>query len=117
VAASLARGTTVEVPAGEAIIRQGEAADRFYVILGGSVDVSQTGAPGEVARHLRSLGADDAFGELGLLTGAPRSATVTAKTPVRLLALDATAFLDLVTAGPELAPRLLALHRGAASKD
>ena len=51
----------------------------------------------------------------GLLTGAARSATVTAETPVRLLALDAPAFLDLVTAGPELAPRLLALHRGGAT--
>jgi MFS family permease len=115
VAASLARGTTLELPAGEAIIRQGDVADRFYVILSGSVEVSQTEAPGEAARHLRSLGADNAFGELGLLTGAPRSATVTAETPVRLLALDAPAFLDLVTAGPELAPRLLALHRGAVS--
>ena len=65
--------------------------------------------------RLRGLGPDDAFGELGLLTGAPRSASVTAETPVRLLALDAPAFLDLVTAGPELAPRLLALHRGGAT--
>lgn len=114
VAATLARGATIDVPAGQPIIRQGEPADRFYVILDGTVDVSRSEAPGEPAHLLRSLGVDDAFGELGLLNGAPRSATVTATSPVRLLALDGPLFLELVTAGPELAPRLLALHRGAA---
>jgi hypothetical protein len=113
VATTLARGSTIEVAPGVPIIRQGEVADRFYVILSGSVDVSRSEEPGEPAHHLRNLATDDAFGELGLLTGAPRSATVTAETAVRLLALDAAVFLDLVTAGPELAPRLLALHRGA----
>jgi CRP-like cAMP-binding protein len=101
------------MPAGQSIIRQGDSADRFYVILDGTVEVSRSEAPGEAARRIRSLGPDDAFGELGLLTGAARSATVMATTPVRLLALDAAVFLELVTAGPELAPRLLALHRGA----
>lgn len=115
VAASLARGSTVDAPAGTEIIRQGDAADRFYVILSGTVDVSRSEQAGAAPVRLRGLGPDDAFGELGLLTGAPRSATVTAETPVRLLALDAPAFLDLVTTGPELAPRLLALHRGGAT--
>jgi MFS family permease len=114
VAATLSRGATVQVAAGEPIIRQGDPADRFYVILEGSVEVSRSEKPGQPAHRIRSLGVDDAFGELGLLTGAARSATVTAETPVRLLALDAPVFLDLVTAGPELASRLLALHRGAA---
>lgn len=113
VATTLARGTTLEIAAGQPIIRQGDDADRFYVILSGTVEVSRSEQPGEPAHRLRSLGPDDAFGELGLLTGAVRSATVTAETEVRLLALDAPVFLDLVTAGPELAPRLLALHRGA----
>jgi MFS family permease len=115
VAASLARGSTVDAPAGTEIIRQGDAADRFYVILSGTVDVSRSEQAGAAPVRLRGLGPDDAFGELGLLTGAPRSATVTAETPVRLLALDAPAFLELVTTGPELAPRLLALHRGGAT--
>ena len=114
VASTLARGSTIQVAAGQAIIRQGDPADRFYVILDGSVEVTRSEKPGAAAVPLRRLGPDDAFGELGLLTGAPRSATVTAETPVRLLALDGPAFLDLVTAGPELAPRLLALHRHAA---
>ena len=81
VASTLARGTTLQVGTGDPIIRQGEPADRFYVILDGTVEVSRSEAPGEPARRIRSLGPDDAFGELGLLTGAARSATVTAETP------------------------------------
>ena len=115
VASTLARGSTIQVAAGEPIIRQGEPADRFYVILDGSVEVTRAEQPGAAPVALRRLGPDDAFGELGLLTGALRSATVTAETPVRLLALDGPVFLDLVTAGPELAPRLLALHRHVAT--
>ena len=114
VATTIAQGTTVEVPPGGAIIRQGDPADRFYVILEGSVEVTQSPAPGEPAQLLRQLTVDDAFGELGLLTGSNRSANVTALDAVRLLAIDGPLFLELVTAGPELAPRLLALHRGAA---
>jgi MFS family permease len=114
VAATLVRGTTIDVAAGQPIIRQGEPSDRFYVILDGTVEVSQAAQPGGPPQRLRELGLDDAFGELGLLTGAARSATVTATGPVRLLAIDGPLFLELVTAGPELAPRLLALHRGAA---
>jgi len=115
VAAALARGTTIRIPAGETIIRQGDPADRFYVVLDGTVEVHGTTAPGDPQHFLRRLGPDEAFGERGLLTGAARSATVVAETAVRLLALDGPAFLDLVTAGPELAPRLLALHRGSGS--
>ncbi|MGH2512992.1 MAG: cyclic nucleotide-binding domain-containing protein, partial [Candidatus Limnocylindrales bacterium] len=114
IATSLARGTTLEIPAGRPIIRQGEPADRFYLVLEGAVEVSRSEGPGEPVRRLRELGPDAPFGELGLLTGAVRSASVTAIGPVRLLALDRPAFLQLVTAGPELAPRLLALHRGGA---
>ncbi len=114
VAATLARGAAISVPAGATIIRQGDPADRFYVILAGTVEVRGSEGPGPV-RFLRRLGPDEAFGERGLLTGAARSATVSAETAVRLLALDGPVFLDLVTAGPELAPRLLALHRGTGS--
>ena len=59
------------------------------------------------------MGSDEVFGEIGLLTGAPRSATVSATTDGRLLALEAADFLDLVESGAEVGPRLLALHRGA----
>ena len=53
------------------------------------------------------MGSDEVFGELGLLSGAPRSATVTAATDGLLLALDADAFLDLVGRRPAVVGRLL----------
>jgi MFS family permease len=109
-ATALSRAKPVAVRAGDAVIRQGEAADRFYVILDGDLQVSQA-----EAGHLRTLGRDDVFGEIGLLTGAPRTATVTAAIDGRLLALDADDFLELVSAAPDLRPRLLALYRGSSS--
>ena len=62
---------------------------------------------------LRTLGPDAVFGELGLLTGAPRSATVTATTDSVLLALDGPDFLDLVGRGGPLRGRLLGLYAQA----
>ncbi|MBA2254063.1 MAG: MFS transporter [Chloroflexi bacterium] len=102
----------VEAPIGHVIIRQGDPADRFYLIANGSVDVTQTDEQG-APRQLRTMGPGSVFGEIGLLTGAPRSATVTAGQATTLLALDGDDFLELVGAGPGLTSRLLDLHRGA----
>jgi hypothetical protein len=109
--AALARATQLDVSAGTVVIRQGDPADRFYVILEGAFAVDQGGPDGTVTR-LRTMGPDEVFGELGLLTGAPRSATVTVANDGRLLVLNAAEFLELVAAGADVGPRLLALHRG-----
>ncbi len=111
-AAAFGHAIELAVPASTAVVRQGEAADRFYVILAGDFAVDRVEAPGEAPTRLRVMGADEVFGEIGLLTAAPRSATVTALDDGRLLALEAADFLELVQAGAELGPRLLALHRG-----
>ena len=92
--------------AGDVVIHQGDAADHFYVIESGTVVVSQTDAAG-TTRELRRMGPDEVFGELGLLSGALRSATVTAATDGLLLALDADAFLDLVGRRTAVGGRLL----------
>jgi MFS family permease len=113
-AAALSRAKALIVRATDPVVRQGEPADRFYVILDGEFHVSQSEAA-SAHRHLRTIGRDDVFGEIGLLTGAPRTATVTAATDGRLLALDARDFLELVSSAPDLRPRLLALYRGAPS--
>ena len=113
-ATALSRARPLSVRAGEVVVRQGEPADRFYVILDGELHVSQAES-GSAHRHLRTIGRDDVFGEIGLLTGAPRTATVTAATDGRLLALDAADFLELVSSAPDLRPRLLALYRGSTS--
>ena len=108
----------VEVPvaAGAVIVRQGDAADRFYVIGEGSVSVTRAPEGGGEAVHLRDLGPGDVFGEIGLLRHSPRTATVTSTAPGLLLALDAEAFSDLVGSGPGLSTRLLDLYRGALSR-
>jgi MFS family permease len=110
----LGRLVPVPIVTGQIVIREGEAPDRFYVIEHGSFDVSQADESGG-HRHLRTMGPDEVFGEIGLLTGRPRTATVTAATDGLLLALDAGDFAELVSIGPGLGNRLLDLHRGAAA--
>lgn len=113
--AAMRSAALVEMPAGTVIIRQGDEADRFYVIAGGTVEVTQVAADGEPPRVLRRMEPGQFFGEIGLLSGVPRTATVTAVSDVRLVALDREPFLELVSAGPGLTFRLLDLHRGASA--
>ena len=103
------------VAAGTVVIRQGAPADRLYFIVAGECAVSQTPSAGGPPQHLRTMGPDALFGEIGLLTGAPRSATVTATTDTDLLSLDGPDFLALVGSGPGLTSRLLDVHRGASA--
>lgn len=107
----------VEVPvkAGEAVVRQGEPADRFYIIENGTFTVTQAPTPGAAPVVLRHLGPDEVFGELGLLNRTPRTATVTADTDGILLALGADDFLTLVGAGGPLRSRLAGLYVGVGS--
>jgi len=111
---AFSRAAAVDVAAGTVVIREGDPADRFYVIVDGTFDVDQA-TPDGGSRRLRTMGPDEVFGEIGLLTESPRSATVRAATDGRLLALDAPDFLGLVEAAADVGPRLLALHRGGAT--
>ena len=123
----------LRVGAGAVVIREGDVADRFYLIDKGSFAVTRLlgrGAEAAAAvvgavpippaleapaaiEHLRTMGPGEVFGEIGLLHGIPRTATVTAATDGALLALDGADFLELVNAGPLVRPRLLDLRRGA----
>jgi MFS family permease len=102
----------VPVTAGQEIIRQGEPADRFYIVADGTFAVRHKADDAGRSRQIRRMGRDEVFGEIGLLTGAPRTATVTAMTDGLLYALDGPAFLDLVGTGG-LRTTLLGLHAGA----
>lgn len=102
---------------GEVIIRQGDAADFFYVIAAGELEVTQSQPtdtdPG--VRVLRRMGKAEFFGEIGLLSRIPRTATVTAVTDGTLIALSGADFLALVAEGPGLTYTLLNFHRGTTS--
>jgi hypothetical protein len=88
----LARGLEqVSVPAGRAVFRQGDPADRYYVIEDGVADVVGDG-------HLvAKLGPGDGFGEIALLRRVLRTATVLAATDLRLSTLTSDRFLPVVT--------------------
>ncbi|BFZ03077.1 hypothetical protein BsWGS_06116 [Bradybaena similaris] len=68
--------------AGEVIIQQGDEGDNFYVIDQGEVDVYVNGT------HVTSIGEGGSFGELALIYGTPRAATVKAKNDVKLWGID-----------------------------
>src|SRR5262245_29626889 len=80
-----------QFPAGAVVMREGEAGDHFHLIVDGSAAVSVRGAPRP------SLQRGDCFGEIALLRGIPRTATVTAEQALRTLALGREAFLTAVT--------------------
>lgn len=107
---ALGRLVERKVAAGETIVRQGEPADAFYIVRSGEVVVSRSeGADAE--REVRRLGPDTVFGELGLLRGGVRTATVSAVTETSLLVLGAADFLHLVgVGGGGLRTRLLSLY-------
>jgi putative ABC transport system ATP-binding protein len=91
--------TRVRYPAGAVILRQGDPGDTFYLIRQGSVEVVQEGGA-QPRRLLRICQQGDFFGEMALLTGAPRSATVIAREPVELYALSKADFHAALEASP-----------------
>ncbi|MDQ2981462.1 MAG: cyclic nucleotide-binding domain-containing protein, partial [Actinomycetota bacterium] len=107
----------VELKAGTVVFRQGEEGDRFYVVARGAVDVVADG------RKLASFGESYYFGEIALLHGVPRTATVTAASDVELYALERDDFLAAVTghaptaeqAGAVIGRRLRGLRAGVVS--
>jgi MFS family permease len=91
----LARGLEpVRVPAGQAVFRQGDPGDRFYVIEAGTADVVGDG------RLVTTLGPGDGFGEIALLRRVRRTAMVRAATDLELQALTCDRFLPVVTGFP-----------------
>jgi MFS family permease len=94
-----AQATTRTVLADEVVISQGDAADDLYIVLDGSLSVRVAGQPAPV----RSLTAGDAFGEIGVVTGSARTATVTADNAAELLRIPGDLFVECVQAAPPLA--------------
>jgi hypothetical protein len=98
------RMTRERYAAGTVLIRQGDVGDRFYTIARGYVRVAVAGQS-EAAR--RTLGPGDFFGEIALLHDVPRTATVTAETPVILWELTREDFEELQRRASEFRDSLL----------
>ena len=99
-----AAATTNTFAPGTTIVSEGDPADALYVLARGEVQVSIGGADGEDVRSIAELAAPDFFGEIGLLEGIPRTATVTALDECQCERIDGDAFLEaLITSPPSTA--------------
>lgn len=87
---------------GAKVVRQGESGDAFFVILEGEAKVL-----GPSGRVLSRLLPGEYFGEISLLDGGPRTATVVAETHLTTLTLSRSSFLKTVRGEPAVAVRLL----------
>ncbi len=91
----------LEVEAGKALTREGQSGSEFFVIVDGEVSVTKDG------QEIRTLGPGDFFGEIALLEDTPRTATVTAKTPLRFFVLTRQAFRSMLAHQPELEEKVV----------
>lgn len=89
---------------GERIIRQGDEGDSFYIIAEGQVDVQV----GEPAKTVASLGPDDFFGEMSLMTGEKRTATIVAAADTECYVVGKSAFKSLIQAHEALIEDIVA---------
>jgi CRP-like cAMP-binding protein/cytochrome P450 len=118
-AAQVAEVTAVALGPGEAAVRQGEAADAWYIVGRGRVEVAQR--TGDDERVVATLEAGETFGEIGLLRGTPRNATVRADADgAEVLRVPAEAFHAMMAASPEshgdvVASMLARIEAGTAS--
>ncbi len=88
----LSRGRVRQVSPGQTVVQEGARGDTFYFVLTGTVDVSAHG------RKVATLGRGDFFGEIAILQGTERTATVTAAGPCSLFELPGQLFMDFVGA-------------------
>jgi len=95
------RAKEVEVKAGRVLAKEGEPGREFMLIVEGKARVERGG---NVIAHLRD---GDLFGELSLIDGEPRNATVVADTPMVLLVVTKQAFGDLMRSAPTLQRKVL----------
>lgn len=91
--------------AGDVMTRQGAVAHWLYILTEGEAEV-WIDLPGGARRAIAGLSAGDVFGEMGMMTGAPRRATVTARTDLECYRLDKAGFADIIRSRPSIAEDL-----------
>ena len=94
--AVLAQGQLLEFGPGEVVFRQGEQGDRLFVVKSGVLEVVTAPSDGSEPVVVAYLGTGEVIGELALLTGSPRSATVRSPEHAELFVVDKAVFLDLM---------------------
>src|SRR5918994_1738169 len=100
VRAVFALGRVVEYGPGALVVRQGDPGDRLYIVKSGVLEVLAARADGGDATAVAYLGPGEVLGELALLTGSPRSATIRSPEHAELFTLDKKLFLDLMETLP-----------------
>lgn len=95
-----------ECSEGSVILTQDETGDSMFLILGGRVRIVLIGEDGREVL-LTTLKSGDFFGEMSLLDGQPRSASVIADAPAQLLILERDAFLDQLRKSPDIALQIM----------
>ena len=91
----------MSIEKGKELTREGATGQEFLVLIDGSADVRRKG------RKINTLGAGDFLGEIALITGAPRTATVTTTSPSRMLVVTARDFRTLLRHMPSLQMKVL----------
>lgn len=95
------RTEDLDFPAGKVLCREGESGSEFYVIMEGEAEVTRDG------QKLATHGSGGFFGEIALVEDVPRTATVTATTPVRCFVLTRGRFLHVLDDFPDVERKVL----------
>jgi CRP-like cAMP-binding protein len=104
--AVLAQGRLLEFGAGAYVFYQGDAGDSLYIVKRGVLEILAIRADGTEPMPVAYLGPGEVLGEIALLTGSPRSATVRCPESAELFTLDSAVFLDLMASLPAFARNL-----------
>ena len=104
--AVLAQGQFLEFGPGDVVFRQGDQGDRLYIVKSGVLEILSQPVDAPEPQPIAYLGTGEVLGELALLTGSPRSATVRSPEHAELFVIDGPVFLDLMGKLPMFARNL-----------
>jgi CRP-like cAMP-binding protein len=96
--------------AGETVFRQGDYPDRLYIIGKGEVDVIRE-TPGKQDLVLTRLGKDQFFGEIGIISNTPRTATIRAVTDLEVLSIHRSYFTSLFAYLPVMREKIMTVYQ------
>ena len=107
----VSRAVRTDFAAGDVIFEEGAEGDRLYFVVAGEVEVTRGGTADKPQQFIATLGPGDVFGEVALVSGAPRSATVTAKTDIKVIEILKEDFDEILAEAPALGNSLGNLAR------